>query len=243
MSDSDDFDVLKTLWSKVNEVCVPPPPPGEQPKALFLMEMPGFSVDPDAYDPTKFNPGNMMSPECAAASLCDRVPALASYFYDTGNHISFYWKLLLQTFTIEGEFEKKNADIEARYQKAIQMLYGSEDGYVKQEKTQLFKNLEVLRKNWDTTVHALKDYKTECQTGSDKKNWPGNYETQAAPLVDAVEQAFTEYNNLRLQIEKYESAIFAYSTGDLNTVLLEQENSKICIRPCVSKVGGRARDK
>ena len=52
---------IKTLWSKVNEV--PPPPPGQQPKAFLLMEMPGFSVDLIAYDPTKFHPGTMMSPE------------------------------------------------------------------------------------------------------------------------------------------------------------------------------------
>ena len=79
------------------------------------MEMPGFSVDPDAFDPLKFDPGTMMSPECATSSLCDRIPLFAPYFYDTGNHISFFWKLLLETYTIEGEFDKKNADLDARY--------------------------------------------------------------------------------------------------------------------------------
>ncbi|CAI8030472.1 hypothetical protein GBAR_LOCUS17281, partial [Geodia barretti] len=218
---SNDFDVLKTLWTQVNNVCVPPPPPGQSAKAFFLMEMPGFSVDPNAFDPSKFKPGIMMSPDCATASLCDRVPALAPYFYDTGNHISFFWNMLLETFTVEGDFDKKNADVLARYERAIEMLYGSKEGYIKQEKTPLYQGMSKLRDEWKRAERNKDNFKKKCM--EDEENWPGNYEKGAAPFVDAVEQAYTEYNNLSLQIDKYESAIFAYAIGDLNTVLLDQE--------------------
>ena len=220
-----DFDVLKTLWVKINEVCVPTPPSGQTPKSFFLMEMPGFSVDPDSFDPAKFDSGTMMSPECATASLCDRVPAFAPYFYDTGNHISFFWELLLETYTIQGNFEQKQAEVETRYKKAIKMLYGSEDDYIHQRKTPLYQGLDELRENWIQTKANLEEKKRVWE--EDKENWPGNYEKGAAPYIEAVEQAYTEYNNLNLQISKYEAAIFAYSMGDLNTVLLEQEISKL----------------
>ena len=219
-----DFNALETLWSQVNDICVPPQPPGQPAKAFLLLESPGFSVDPNAYDPTKFKEGIMMSPECAASSLCDRVPALAPFFYDTGNHISFFWKMLLETFTIEGDFDQKNAEIKARYEKAIKMLYGSEESYIQQEKTPLFQGRTKLRDSWKTAMAKKEGFKTQCE--KDHANWPGNYEEGAAPYVDAVDEAYTEYNNLRLQIQKYESAIFAYSMGDLNTVLMDEECSK-----------------
>ena len=226
-SSREDFNVLKTLWCQVNDVCVPPPPPGQPAKAFFLMESPGFSVDPDAYDPAKFNPGTMMSPDCATATLCDRVPALAPYFYDTGNHISFFWDMLLKTFTIEGDFDKKNVEVEARYKRALDMLYGGKEGYMRQEKTPFYQGLKKLRSEWKSAEKKREHFRLECM--EKKKFWPGNFEKGAAPYVDAVEQAYTEYNNLSLQIEKYESAIFAYAMGDLNTVLLDEEISKLLL--------------
>ena len=218
-----DFDIYESLWSNINDVCAPPPPPGHPAKACFLMEMPGFSVDADAFDPTKFEPGTMTSPECATAMLCDRVPALAQYFYDTGDHISFNWQVLLNTYGISGTAASENAALKERYDEAIKMLYGSQEGYIKQEKTQLFKNMEVLRENWHESEKKKVEFKTKCQ--SDKENWPGNYQTGVAPLKEASEQAYTEYNNLKMQIKQYGSAIFAFATGDLNTLMLDQQSS------------------
>ena len=129
-----DFDIYESLWSNINDVCAPPPPPGHPAKACFLMEMPGFSVDADAFDPTKFEPGTMTSPECATAMLCDRVPALAQYFYDTGDHISFNWQVLLNTYGISGTAASENAALKERYDEAIKMLYGSQEGYIKQRR-------------------------------------------------------------------------------------------------------------
>lgn len=219
-----DFDIYKSLWSNINDVCAPPPPPGRPAKACFLMEMPGFSVDPDAFDPTKFEPGTMTSPECATAMLCDRVPALAQYFYDTGDHISFYWQVLLSTYGISTTAASGNAALKEGYEEAIKMLFGSKEGYIKQEKTQLFKNLDVLREDWHKAELKITEFKTECQV--DKKNWPGNYQTGVAPLKEAAEQAYTNYNNLKMQIKRYGSAIFAYATGDLNSLMLDQQSSK-----------------
>ena len=166
-----------------------------------------------------------MSPDCATLSLCDCVPALAPYFYDTGNHISFFWDLLLETFTVEGDFGNKKTEVEARYERAIDMLYCSKEGYKNQEKTPFYQGMSKLRDEWRRAERNKESFKKKCM--DDEENWPGNYEKGAAPFVDAVEQAYTEYNNLSLQIDKYESAIFAYAMGDLNTVLLDQEISKI----------------
>ena len=221
-----DFDVLKTLWDNINGICCPAPPPGQDAKALFLMELPGFSVDPDNFNDATFNPATMMSPECARASLCDRIPAFAPYFYDTGNHITFFWKMFLETFALKSDTveNKPNADLEARYKKAIEMLYGSFEGYIKQEKTPLFQGVTKLREVWQTARDDLNAFKQKCK--DNRKNWPANYEQGAAPYVEAVDQAYTEYNNLKLQIENYEAVIFAYAMGDLNTVLMAQETSE-----------------
>ena len=218
-----DIDILKTIWSRINAVCVPPSPPDEPAKMCFLMEMPGFSIDPDAFDELKFNPYTMMSPECATASLCDRVPILAPYFYDTGDHISFYWKLLLETFTVEDKPEK-TTELETDYEKAIKMLYGSPDAYISQQKTSLYLDLDKLREQWEAAIKVRDDFKKEMQR--DKVNWPGNYEKCAAPFIDAVEDAYGEYNKLRLQIQKYEDIIFSYPGKDLNILLMKQANSE-----------------
>ena len=180
--------------------------------ACFLMELPGFSVDPNAFDPNKFagKESTMPSPDYATALLCDRVPAIAQYFYDTGNHISFYWQMLLSMYGITTPPED-NTKLKARYDEAIKMLYGSPEGYVTQQKTKLFNNLDVLRSAWNDKETQLTDYRTQCQKNKDK--WPGNYEIGAGPKRDAVQQAFTEYNNLKMEIKHYEAAIFAYASG------------------------------
>ena len=220
-SDVTDLDIFKSLWENINDVCSPLPPPGAPAKSCFLMEMPGFTVDPDAFDPSKFDP-TKPSPDLETSNLCDRVPALARYFYDTGNHISFLWKQLLETFHIKPDPETEDKTIKQQYDEALKMLYGGPDGYVNQKKTPLFSNVDVLRGKWEDAMKEEADYRNLCQ--SDTKNWPANFEKGAGPHREAVKQAYTEYNNLKLQIEKYEAAIFAYASGDLNTMMLKQEN-------------------
>ena len=111
------------------------------------------------------------------------------------------------------------------YEEAIKMLYGSMEGYKKQEKTELFKNMDVLRDVWEKKQQTVTDFKIKCQ--KDKKNWPGNYEKSAGPLVDAARQAYVEYDTLKMQIQRYESDIYAFATGNLNTLMLEQATSKL----------------
>ena len=160
-----------------------------------------------------------MSPGCATASLCDRVPALAPYFYDTGNRISFYWKLLMETFIVEGK-PVKNPKLEADYERGIKMLYGSPDKYVFQQKSSLFLGLDKKRQQWEAAIRERDDFKKKMQ--KDKLNWPGNYEKRALQFTDAIEKAYTEYNMLRLQIQNCVDAIFFYTGGDLNTLLMQQ---------------------
>ena len=184
MVSTEDFDIFKSLWQNVNDVCAPPPPPGQPAKACFLMEMPGFSVDSDAFDPSKFDPKTMVSPDMSVATLCDRVPAIARYFYDTGNHISFFWSQLMKTCILKPVEENGQDTTKQKYEEALQMLYGGKEGYE-------------------------------------------NYENNAGPYNEKVDAAYWEYNNLKMQVERYEAAIFRYATGDLSTVLLEQASGKM----------------
>ena len=221
---SEDFDVFQSLWSNINDTCAPAPPPGSDAVSCFLMEMPGFSINPKAFDPQSFNEleSQEMSPDCAVARLCDRVPAVANYFYDTGNKISFYWNQLCTTYGSTAP-EAQSARLKERYDSAIKALYGSQEGYINQEKTKLFQNVETLRSAWEEKQDELAEFKKTCQ--KDKKNWPGNYEKESGPLRDAVEEAHTEYNIVKMEIKHQEAAISAYETGDLDTMMLEQLES------------------
>lgn len=227
MADNQDFDLYKSLWTNINNVCAPPPPPGAPAKACFLMEMPGFTVDPNAFNPKSFNPSTMVSPECATAILCDRVPAFASYFYDTGERISSNYKLFMETFTIKSTREESTA-LKERYDEAIKMLYGDEQGYVMQKKTPLFLGLEKLHDKWEDAEKAREEFRTKCK--DDKEEWPRNYERCAAPYVETSKEAYTEYDNLKQQIEKFEAAIHAYGAGDLNTLMQQQATGECVYR-------------
>ena len=213
-----DFDMFKTLWTNINNACVPEPLPGQPAKAVFMMEMPGFSVDPDSFDLSRFDPENRMHPDRAVAMLADRVPALAPYFYDTGSHISFYWKQLIETFKLNWTPES-DPELKAKYQDAIVNLYGSEEGYIKQEKTQLFKQLDFLRDEWQKAMRKEQQFWKDCQN---ERGWPQNFQTHAGPYIEKMNQAYTEYDNLKCQIEKFEAAIFQYTRGDLSRLLLQQ---------------------
>ena len=222
-----DFDIYESLWTNINNVCAPPPPPGWPAKACFLMEMPGFTIDPKAFDPKSFDPSTMVSPECATATLCDRVPALASYFYDTGERISSNYKLFMETFTIKTTRQESTA-LKEGYDEAIKMLYTDEQGYIKQNKTELFKGLEKLRVKWEQAENAREEFRTACKRK--EKEWPRNYERGAAPYVEASKEAYTEYDNLKQQIEKFEAAIHAYGAGDLNTLMQQQATGECVYR-------------
>ena len=100
------------------------------------------------------------------------------------------------------------------------MLYGGPEGYVNQKKTPLYSNVDVLRKTWEEKKQKEAEFRNECQ--KDEENWPSNFEKGAGPYREAVDQAYGEYNNLKLQIERYEAAIYAYASGDLKTMMQEQ---------------------
>lgn len=213
-----DFNMFQSLWTNINDATVPKPLPGQPPQAVFLMEMPGYSVDPDTYDLAKFEPDKKMHPDRAVAMLVDRVPVLSPYFYDTGSHISFFWKQLVETFKLRYAPED-DPKLREKYIAAIKMLYGSEGAYIEQKKTKLFENLDSLRNNWLSTKEELDKFWKKCQTES---GWPQNFQIQAGPYVQARDQAYTEYDNLKAQIEQYEAAIFQYTRGDLSRLMLQQ---------------------
>ena len=105
------------------------------------------------------------------------------------------------------------------------MLYGGKEGYIKQQKTPLFSDLDSLRGKWKDAVEAREYFRSTCL--ADKSNWPENYENDAGPYNDEVDASYSEYNNLKMQVERYEAAIFRYASGDLKTVLLQEANGKI----------------
>ena len=222
-SSSGDFDVFKSLWSNINDAVAPSPPQGVPAKACLLLESPGFSINPDAYDFTKFDQSTMDSPDYTVSQLVDRVPSLAAQFYDTNAHISFYWKQLLSTFELDAGPDEDKADLKERYDKAIEMLYGGPEGYKKLQKTELFKNQDTLLQEWQDAKQAQNDFWRECQQDEKKKNWPRNYQQKATPYLQKVKQAFTEYSNLTAQIDQYQAAIFQYTRGDLRSVLMNQD--------------------
>ena len=139
---SGDFNLYKALWENINDLVVPDPPPNQEAKACLLLESPGFSIASDYYDEDSYNKKfssdktdrSRPSPDYLTAQLCDKVPALSDYYYDTGDHISFKWRQLLQTYWLTYR-PADDKSLKERYEKAIEMLYID---YAKQEKTQLY---------------------------------------------------------------------------------------------------------
>ena len=219
-----DFSIFKSLWSRINDAVVRPPIPGNPARDILLMEMPGYPINPDIFDVEKFRKNSAaMSPACATAMFVDRVPALAPYFYDTGSRISFYWEQLLKTSVIVDDCED-NPALKGKYDTAIEMLYGGQDEYKNNKKTELFNSLDMLRTEWQAAEDELEMFRMNCQT---KINWPENYETHVKPYVDKIEDAFTEYDNVRSQIKQYQAAIFQYTRGDLSVLLMQQRQGKV----------------
>lgn len=220
---SRDFNIYKSLWSSINDAVVSPPIPGEQAKSCLLLQVPGFSINPVDFDVEKFRKDPTgMDPAYATATLVDKVPAFSHYFHDTGSHISFYWKQLLETFTVVQNSED-NPTLKAKYENAIEMLYGGPSGYKNLQKTELFENLETLRARWETEKSNLETFRKSCLK---RQDWPENFELCAEPYMDRVNDAFTEYDNLRGQIMQYQAAIFQYTRGDASILLLQQRQGE-----------------
>ena len=216
---------FKSLWRCIYDTVVPLPPPCAPAKSCLLLETPGFTINPDSYNPDKFDPSTMRSPDYAIFQMADRVPALAPYFYDTSSHISFHWKQLLDTFTITENPEDQQA-LKESYDKAIEILYGGQEGYQKQQKTEFFQKLDTLREAWKSAQEKHGNFRRECQKGSEKRSWPNNYLQGVGPYADEVKAALTDFNNLRAEIAKYQADISRYTRGDLRTQLVDQQQGK-----------------
>ena len=60
----------------------------------------------------------------------------------------------------------------------------------------------------------------ECVGDSDGDGKGATYfETNAGPYIEEVEQALSEYEQLKRQIRNYEAAIYEYTSGDLGVVV------------------------
>ena len=204
--------IFMCLWSEINKAVIP----DDENKSFLLLEMPGYPINSDLFNPEKFNDNPaVMSPAHATALLVDRVPAFARYFHDTGSQISFFWKQLLETYAIvKNPVDESIA--KAKYDDAIEMLYGGQSGYCSMQKSEMYKNLDSLCDKWQKELNNLESYKKRCLRQGE------NFESNAGPYVERVDNAFVEYNNLKSQIKKYQAAIFEYTRGDLSTVLLQQ---------------------
>ena len=215
-----DFNFFKSLWSRINDAVVRPPFPGDEAtKECLLIEMPGFSINPDNFDVENFrnNPSGM-SPACATAKLVDRVPALAHYFYDTGCHVSFYWKQFLETFVVVNNPED-DPEVTSKYEDALEVLYGGSEGYRDLKKSEVFDRLDKLRDKWFVAKTKLEEFKRNCQK---KIDWPENFESHVQLYLNKEEDAFIQYNNLRSQIALHQAAIYQFTKGDLSTLLMHQ---------------------
>ena len=129
--------LLKQADTKLFSLC-------QEAKACLLLESPGFSITSDYYDEDSYqkkytSDHSRPSPDYLTAQLCDKVPALSDYYYDTGDHISFKWRQLLQTYWLTYR-PADDRNLKERYEKAIEMLYVN---YAKQEKTQLYKEVSI----------------------------------------------------------------------------------------------------
>lgn len=230
-----DVDLSGTLWISINNVVVPTTPKDKTPTAVFLMESPGFSVNPEDFNPDNFQSNDFgdrgrdrMHPDRAIAQLADRVPAVSPYFFDSGTHISYYWRQLLETYKLSWS-PKDDPKLREKYKNAVKMLYGSEEcdfeesekRYFKNEKSEFHKQLKAFSESWESAKKEEKEFLDKCRHDQ-KDGWPQNFQKSAGPTIDKTIQAFTEYENLKAQIQQYQAAISQYTRGDLSRLLLGQ---------------------
>lgn len=217
-------DSLNKLWSCINdEVLGTSLNPAKQ---ILVMETPGFSIDPDLFDEEKFqsNPGvDVLSPQYATATLVDRVPACARFFNDTGSRVSFNWKQLIETIVIIDNTEDDLA-VKAKYDEAIEKLYGGQIGYRKLQKTEYFEMLDTLRENYYREKDKLEQIRKRQQELHDVPEL----------TVHHQEREVTEYHNRKSQIEKYQAAILKYTSEDLSVLLMKKRQGKVKPMHCTS---------
>ena len=123
------FEIFNNLWQTIQDcVASAPGAPFQRHKTWLLLEHPGFAIDADCYNPELYRRSfaklsSRPSPEYLIAQLCDRVPALAHNFFDTGDRISLKWKQLLSTFSHHPSHDHDDPQLKERYEKAINALY------------------------------------------------------------------------------------------------------------------------
>ena len=234
MATDQHLDIIKSLWKSINDIFVLPPPPGSRATTTFLMETPGLTIDPDSYDLEKFNDSeSTTSPSYATARLCDRVPGLVHHhFFDTGRCVSSQWRILVEQYAISAEEpdDKAAAELKKKYDEAVVALYGSQSGYIDQQKTELFLKLDVLRGYWEKKKRESIAFERACQ---EQQNLPDSFSIEADDKAAALEEALAAYNSLKTKIKKYEDDMLAYATSGIETIMLDQVTST-CVLVCES---------
>ena len=74
-----------------------------------------------------------------------------------------------------------------------------------------------MRQKWQAAIDAKEAFYKECV--SDEHKGAEYFESNAGPKIDEVEQALSEYEQLKRQIRNFEAAIYEYTSGDLGVVV------------------------
>ena len=215
-----DKKLLQSIWESISELVSPPLPEGIPSTSCFLMQT-GFSVRGSEYDPSKSGSGLKL------AKLFDVVPKVNIAFEATGSHISSEWNAFLATSSAPIKAPPKSE--KRLFEEGKTKLYTDYDHLVK---TPFYKSLDTARaaltkEQLNVFLLKMKVKKDLAMVGSPtQEDFDRLYKALSVDAYDGLSKARQEYLLRSREVGRYQSYIFAYNTGSLNTLLQTQTTGK-----------------
>jgi hypothetical protein len=213
----EDADVFKLFWQKLNDMLTPQWASfndGDLPTQLFLMEMPGFSVNGDDFSEEAWrrNDYSGSSPDYLSFQLVDTAPSFANYFVDSGFRISKMWA----QFMLNAKTESPHDDPvrEARYRDAVSRLYDENFAPRPIQKTR-----QALLDAWEAAFDEAIDNRYTCLVRGNQA--PDLCAQKAVIWAEEVTAAWFAYETLNRDLMGTQSQILQLQSNDLHLLLSE----------------------
>ena len=217
--------LLKDLSNSIKDFVAPDPPSGQPITQCFIMRT-GFSINPDDYKPDSADgPKNL-------AMLFNDIPKISAAWEISGKFITDLWNILLTTGKAPLD-PPPTPEAKQRYKEAIKKLYGSEKKFENLEKSDFYKSLNKAEDEVTKSRCELELLKTQIQKaiGKDASQavYNSKYQQMSPPYLDRLEAAQEQLLLRQREISRYTTALFAYNTGSLETLLENFATSKCII--------------
>ncbi len=226
----EDADLFHTLFEQINNIVAPKftsLEPYKMPQEIFLMSLPGQTINPDDYDEALWKANNYTEsdPSYLSFNLVDSIPSHSSAYYtDSGKKVSVLYKRFLENYMVGNKKTRTSAEVE-RYKAALKRILKDDAS-----PSNLAVAVNTTRKAAADTYASLESLRTECLNTKSASICA----RKAVLWGEEAQDKYLLYTVVQKELLAAQAKVMAVNFKSTDTMLMEAYNQYLgATRACV----------